>query len=142
MPTLSAIPGALQEWQATWDGATGVWPLSGTMYVDIPNNPVANPYKDIWVQLTWEPQAIGNVPTVWETDSSTYGSLVNQQALSGGWIHSTYLIHLVPNPDSELVRIDGGIMVDQLVIDTICVPEPGSLALLALGGVAWLLRRR
>jgi len=32
-------------------------------------------------------------------------------------------------------------MVDQVVIDTICAPEPASLGLLLIGGAA-LLRRR
>jgi len=33
-------------------------------------------------------------------------------------------------------------MVDSLVIDTICAPEPASLAILGLGAVAALRRRR
>lgn len=142
MPELTAIPGALQTWQAEWDGRQGVWPLSGTMLVGISNNPVSNPYKDVWIQLTWEPQAVGNRPTVWETISDVYGTVVSEQSVGGNWLLTTYNIHLIPNPNFENVRIDGGIMVDELVIDTICIPEPGMLALFGLGGLVLFLRRR
>jgi len=142
MPELTAIPGALQTWQAVWDGRQGVWPLSGTMLVGISNNPVANPYKDVWIQLTWEAQAPGNRPTVWETISGEYGTIVSEVSVGGSWLLTTYNIHLIPNPSFENVRIDGGIMVDELVIDTICIPEPGTLALFGLGGLVLFLRRR
>jgi hypothetical protein len=141
-PEMSAIPGALQSWQAEWDGRMGVWPLSGTMMVGISNYPIANPFKDIWIQLTWEAQAIGNRPTVWETITGAPATLLSETPIGGSWLLTTYLIHLIPNPQFEIVRIDGGIMVDELVIDTICVPEPGTTALFALGGLLLLRRRR
>ena len=50
-------------------------------------------------------------------------------------------LNIEPNPAFEIVRIDGAVMVDEIVIDTICIPEPASLALLGLGGLA-LMRRR
>jgi hypothetical protein len=127
-----------------------VWPLSGQITVDIPNRPEPLPYKDIWVQLTWAAQAPGNVPLVTELISGLGSSIVNTFDLGptgelppadGHWFHTTYLIHLEPNPALESVYISGGIMVDQLVIDTICAPEPCSLALLGLAGLA-ILRRR
>jgi hypothetical protein len=57
------------------------------------------------------------------------------------WWHSTYNLRIYPNPDFEILRIDGTVMVDQIVIDTICIPEPAALILLAFGGLL-LLRRR
>jgi hypothetical protein len=152
-PSATATPGTGQSWQDEWGGAQGVWPLSGNIEATIPDSPVPLPYKDIWVQLTWAKQVDSSTPTVWEVDSGDIGTLIEQDVLgttglpapNDEWYHSTYLIQLEPNPSSEIVRIDGTLMVDELVIDTICVPEPGTLTLLATGLTALLayaLRKR
>ncbi len=49
-PSLHAYPGTSQNWVDQWGGRQGMWPLSGTIEVTIPNSTVANPYKDIRVQ--------------------------------------------------------------------------------------------
>ena len=41
-----------------------------------------------------------------------------------------------------LFTIGGDVFVDQLVVDTICIPEPATMSLLALGGLALLRRKR
>jgi hypothetical protein len=144
-PMMQIIP--VEAWLPQWDGRQGVWPLSGTVLATIPNNPDPNPFKDIWIQLTWEANtttpAPGGIPIVMEnTGAGTPATLVSEISLGGNWYHSTYAIHMVPNPPSETIQINGLIMLDELVIDTICVPEPGTLSLLALGGAALFLRRR
>jgi hypothetical protein len=141
-PMMQIIP--VTAWENYLDGRQGVWPLSGTILATIPNNPDANPYKDIWIQITWEDKTLGDGdrPIVVEANTQPGASLVSETALNGNWLLSTYAIHLMPNPPSEVIQITGLIMVDELVIDTICVPEPGTLALLALGGAALFLRRR
>ena len=87
-------PGALQYWVPEWEGRARIWPLSGMIEVHIPNQPVANPQKRIWVQLTWEPQAVGNTPFVWEKDFGFQSSLIRETPLEGNWLHSTYSIIL------------------------------------------------
>ena len=65
-----------------------------------------------------------------------------------GWTTTAYDITLYPNPAYEGIGLNWGYactgttFIDQVVIDTWCVPEPASLSLLALGGLALLRRRR
>lgn len=139
-PTTQVTPGFLQSWVPSLNGRQGAWPLSGEIYVTIPNQPALNPYKDIQVQLTWTEQQPGNRPAVTETRFNVGSTLIHEIPLPGGWMHSTYLIHLEPNPDWERILISGGITVDEMVIDTICAPEPMTAGLLIVG--AMLLRRR
>lgn len=145
-------PGLLQSWQPVWGGRQGVWPLSGTIQVTIPNSPVANPYKDIFVQLTWAQQAPNVFPIIRDVSSNTFASLVHQIALGptgesfgdGMWYYGLYQMRLYPNPSSETLIIDGAVMVDELVIDTRCVPEPSSILALGIGtiGMLGLIRRK
>jgi hypothetical protein len=140
-PQTQVTPGLFQQWLPDWNGRQGVWPLSGEIVVTIPNRPEPLPYKDIWVQLTWAQQAPNVFPTVGETRFNVPAAIVHEVPLAGGWYHTTYQIQLQPNPDWERILITGAVNVDELVIDTRCFPEPATLGLLALGGVA-LLRRR
>ena len=148
---MNVYAGVGQEWWDIWGGRQGVWPLSGTIEVEIPNRQEPRPYKDIWVQVTWAPQAPDTYPLVSETLSGQAGGLINEIQLEPTlepppaddfWYHSTYLIHIEPNPAWEIVRIDGAIMVDQIVIDTICIPEPATMLLLSIGGLAVLRKKR
>jgi len=150
MASATPEPGELQSWQMQWGGREGVWPLSGTIEVIIPNRPEPNDYKDIWVQITWAKQVSLSMPFVKDLGSGITGQLVQTIPLEptglpwpqDQWYHSTYLIHLPFNPPIETVKIDGTIMVDQLVIDTICVPEPACAGLLALAGLVAIRRRK
>lgn len=152
VPTAHAWTGTGQTWIDQWGGRQGMWPLSGTIEVTIPNNPVPNPSKEIWVQLTWARQTSNSMPFISELLTQTSGQLVSQVAIGPTgylgpydmWYHSTYRILLYPNPVSEIVKIDGTVVVDQLVIDTICIPEPGTCVALAVGlfSLAGFARRR
>ncbi len=141
-PEMSIWPGIGQEWWQEWEGRQGVWPLSGALEAMLCNRPEPLPYKDIQVQITWRPQVPGGFLMVREMMWGATGSLVQELPLENGWMHSTYMIHLEPNPGMEIVRLDGSVMIDELVIDTICIPEPMTLSLLAVGAAALTLRRR
>jgi hypothetical protein len=132
-------------WYPYYLGRYGVWLLSGDIWVDIPNYPDPNEDKYIWVQLTWSPWETGAVPMVEEilTPGGPHlGTLIDQRDAPPDWTYSTFLIDLHPNPDFETVHIWGDVYVDEVVIDTICIPEPGSLSLLLLAGCVASLRRR
>mgnify|MGYP005649003983 CR=1 FL=1 len=68
-------------------------------------------------------------------------SLISEQDLGDEWFHSTYLVTLEPNPEFEMFIISGDIMIDEVVVDTIC-PEPGTLMLLCVGIPLALKRKR
>ncbi len=129
-----------------WVPDPGAWYL-GEIDVWIPNSSVSNPEKRIWIQLTWQPA--DNDPFLDSNPFIAVGPFDNMimfrsddyQAVSG-WIHSTYDITIWPNPSEEWIAIKGDILVDQLVIDTICIPEPATICLLGLGTLTLLIKRR
>jgi hypothetical protein len=148
-PELNVTPGSGMSYQPMYGGHIGVWPLSGLITIGIPNNPVANPYKDIWLQLTWAPEQAGGRPTINESHVGQNYQLIQETILgptgelpvNGNWVHSTYLFHIEPNPAFETIQIWGGIWADQVVVDTFCIPEPSVFAMLSIGGLL-LFRRR
>ena len=141
-PDTTVWTGVGQQWWDSWEGRQGVWPLSGAMEMLLFNRPEPLPYKDIQIQITWMPQVPRAEPVVTELMWGGTGELIDEIPLSSDWTHSTYMIHLEPNPDMETVWIEGSIMVDEVVIDTICIPEPMTLSLLALGALALGRKRR
>lgn len=64
---------------------------------------------------------------------------------ANGWIHTTLDFQLPFCPNLETFRLNsdfGHVFVDQVVIDTICVPEPTTVASIGLGLAALMRRRR
>jgi len=76
-----------------------------------------------------------------------------------GWFVLAFDLRMWPNPDRETIGLQflqgpfynvsgqytatgGNVWVGQVVIDTYCVPEPATLMLLALGGLAVIRRKK
>ena len=131
----------------SWDN--GAWPLSGEIDILIPNYPQIRPEKWIQIQLTWQPAGLDPDPfladqpliAVTPFDGMEMYRYDDDQ-VAPGWIHSTFDITIWPNPYEEWFTIKGDILVDELVIDTICIPEPMTVTLLGLGGLALMRKRR
>ena len=73
------------------------------------------------------------------------GGIWIDEEWNGGWLTEVYEWVLSPNPAWEEFFLGfeaAPAYVDQVVIDTMCVPEPGVLSLLVVGGVALLRRRK
>jgi hypothetical protein len=129
------------------DGRQGIWPLGGQIFVTVQDYPEPMPEKKIWIQLTWEEENPGATPLVeaWagvDKVDPVAGTLISQTDLPGNWWLSTYEITLSPNPPQETVHITHCIYVDELVIETQCMPEPATLSLLMAAGVVLLRRKR
>ena len=134
-----------------YDGEAGAWPL-GELDIFIPNFSNTGPgtFKQIQIQLTWQgasnnympPQPlVGVVPDYSSDNPPQYiTTILPRQDFSpvNGWNRSLFLINIEPNPFEEWIAIKGDIIVDQVVINTECIPEPATLALIT-GGASWHL---
>ena len=131
-------------------GRLGIWPLSGIIEVVVDNHDPQNEKKIVWLQLTWQEQnpGAGDLPIITPLPQAGYQTapvtLVDgiHEDLGFGWIHSVYTWEIRPNPVDERFLIEGNINVDQIVIDTWCIPEPATLGLLLVSGPFILRRRR
>jgi hypothetical protein len=131
------------NWEQFYDNHVGVWDLGSNSSIDVvipnvPDNPQWN--KELWTQMTWQ----GEVPSF--LVDGVAGQLIETDVLQGtNWSHSTWLTTLPYNPPSEVMHITGVTHLGQIVVDTQCaVPEPSTLALLAMGalGLAAFVWRR
>ena len=145
-------------WSAFYDNHVGVWtcPYGMGEYFTVPNTTDDNPYKYVWTQITWQSDNGGspdfNVSAGGSTSETWLESVT--PVGNGDWMQSVYLTLLSPNPSSEVVSIQcsyepgSSLAVGQVVIDTLCtstlIPEPSSLALLAMGaiGLSYASRKR
>lgn len=133
-------------WVASGFGAlTGYWDLSGDggqIVLDIDNRPEPLPYKDIWVQVTYytflyEPPTVV-VPGAEYLEGQT-------ELVEGNWYLDLSKWRIEPNPAEEQIILTAtgtGSLIDQIVVDTICIPEPATIALLGLGSLVLIRRKR
>ena len=64
----------------------------------------------------------------------------------GGWYLHLSKLRIDPNPTAERLVLTSdpawGAVINQIVIDTICIPEPVSLAVMGFGALFVLVRKR
>jgi hypothetical protein len=136
-------------WMATEGGRAGVWRIFGGDYMQlyIPNTDLDNPFKEVWVQLTWSGVAIDHAP-LFQTNPE-YSSIELIQAdpvANSTYFRSVYKIIIEPNPRLEewiwIQPRDCEVYIDEIVVDTRCIPEPASAMLVFFGaGVGVVIHR-
>jgi hypothetical protein len=129
------------NWLPAAAGRTGVWSIfpGGILQFMIPNTPESHTRtKEIWAQITWASASpTGVVSLVPFGPPGSTVETIGVITLGGGWFHSTFHYILPFNPEREFYQIinnsDSKLYVDQVVLDTICVPEPATMAGLGFG---------
>jgi hypothetical protein len=151
-------------WYAGYLGHYGYW-AGDEVVVDltIPNSPIANPYKDVWVTIIGKghldgalnpdgtPKYTGTgelLGTGYEVlSAATHVDDLGYTATSNGdgWLTIVFGVRIYPNPSSEKIRFtlwDSGAAVDTIIVNTACIPEPATMLLLGLGGIVSLIARK
>jgi len=137
----------------SYNSSAGAWPL-GELDIFVADFADTSPgtSKQIQIQLTWQgasnnympPQPSVNVVPEFNGDPSAFPitdiSWQNFEPVNG-WNRSLFVFIIEPNPTEEWITIKGDIIVDQVIVDTICVPEPASLVLL-FGGALMAFKKR
>ncbi len=133
---------------------TGVWDLgiSGSISLNIPNCSEALEYKEVWLQVTYYEDSLIPAPSIDVMGADilpeeTQILEVEDTGLLGGvWKLHKSVWRIYPNPGSEIVAVSSDssttAMIDQVVIDTICVPEPMSFGLLLLGSFVLSIKKQ
>jgi hypothetical protein len=131
----------------SYDGDGG---FSSTRYlavnIELPNWSTQNPYKEIWVDLgtnatiSLEDIGISAGPTNIAYDiqllEGQNGADFGVRIWPNPYIEKIQFVLFPPTPTTAVFPVT----LDYIQIDTICIPEPATLAMLAFGG--FLLRRR
>ncbi len=135
----------------SYDGRDDVLHLTDGYWLEmmLPNDPSQRAEKDIFLQITWHWDGIVDIPDVYIPEEGATVSITDEHHFGDpqGWWYTRFQIHIEPNPDFEeidLWPVDyyGDLYIDQIVVDTLCFPEPASLMLLGAGGLVLLRRRR
>jgi hypothetical protein len=114
--------------------------------IDIPNQPIANPYKQLWIDMRY----LGEIAFAWviDVDSGNQFELINEEeGQDGNWQTLSQEWRFAPNPREEIVVIGfkgsaAGVpaVLDKICVETLCVPEPATVGI--LGVSALVLGRR
>jgi len=127
----------------------------GVITLFIPNWVDSEPLKLFQIQMTFtgDPSTPPAISDMWGYDSDTDtvmdGVLMDEGVITLDATNGIHLRHeywtMMPNPDYEqvVIHVPFGLVLNQIVVDTVStIPEPATASLLGLGGLLLLRRRR
>ncbi len=151
---MGMLPNWLPEVTTSTGVGSGVWCLwpQEALYFSIPNYDNHNPFKYVRLQFkvfnpSAPPGTTGDLRVEVTGDFlGASGDFTGFQPLPNGFVNVTVDIFLEPNPSFEVIYIrnikNSQIYIDQVVIDTICVPGAPAFGLAGIVGLAAFRRRR
>lgn len=143
-PQPNAVLATITPLDGQWDGKGAIIADRIFVSLEIPNIEQTNPYKEIWVDLG-DLIATNVTVSAWgESGSTKFGYDIVQ-----GQGEADFGVIIRPNPYVEKINFlvtsatGAQVVLDYIHVDTICIPEPSTLAMLGLGVSAiTLLRKR
>ena len=136
-------------WMANDNSHEGVWRIYGDDYLMLylPNTENIGPEtsKEIWLQITYSAGSIERKPELQTLPDYASMEHIQETVIDALYYHDVFKITLVPNPIEEWIAIiprDCTLYIDEIVVDTICIPEPATMSLLGLGALALIHRKR
>ncbi len=117
--------------------------------IDIPNQPIPreNDYKQLWINIRY----LGEVAFAWVADAVSgekFDLITEKPGQSDNYKTLRQKWYIAPNPVEEIIVIGfkgsaAGVpaVLDKICVETWCVPEPATLAILGVG-TAMAMRRR
>jgi len=139
------------------DNSNGSQDLSGCIQFHINNFMDQNPEKWVWDEIYYYTSANASIlhalyacPPPPDGVMVTQDNKVNVYSIGGGdpGMHENLDGRIKPNPFCEEIIIDFFVpageeaYIDSFEVATMCIPEPATMAILTLGGLALLRRRR
>lgn len=140
--TINDLSGTGVSWDnGTWTGKEFM------ILLNIPNRPETNPYKELALTMRYQ----GEVAFSWVTEIE-YGEyfdfVTEEETEIDDWQTLNQWWYIEPNPRGEIVVIglqgidSSDAVLDSICVETVCAPEPATLALLGLGVFGVMRRKR
>jgi len=150
-PAAATISGDTATWESftnndgTEDGGWNFGDGGGAITFEVPNVRDLLPMKWLQIQITYEgqtPPMIGQVSAFDNVFGENVGIFRESVIDEPGYRKEHWVFE--PNPDWEILvlEVPEFTFIDQIVIDSISIPSPGSVTLVGLAGLVALRRKR